>query len=93
MTSVDLVGWLSSLVLLLTLGAQVRKQWRSRDNRGVSPWLFVGQLAASTGFALYSYLLDNWIFLFTNVILVANALLGAWVTLRNRRAPHGKAPN
>ena len=93
MTSVDLVGWLSSLVLLLTLGVQVRKQWRSRDNRGVSSWLFVGQLAASTGFALYSYLLDNWIFLFTNVILVANALLGEWVTLRNHRASHGKGPN
>ena len=85
MTGVDLVGWLSSLVLLLTLGQQVRKQWRSKDSRGVSTWLFVGQMAASAGFSLYSYLLDNWVFLFTNLLLLVNALLGEWVTLRNRR--------
>ena len=82
---VDLVGWCSSLVLLLTLGQQVRKQWQSRESRGVSTWLFVGQMAASTGFAVYSYLLDNWVFLFTNLALLANAMLGEWVTLRNRR--------
>lgn len=72
-------------MLLLTLGQQVRKQWRSKDSRGVSTWLFVGQMAASVGFSIYSYLLDNWVFLFTNLLLVVNALLGEWVTLRNRR--------
>jgi len=84
-TGVDLVGWFSSLVLLLTLGQQVKKQWQSKDSRGVSTWLFVGQMAASIGFSIYSYLLDNWVFLFTNLLLVVNALLGEWVTLRNRR--------
>ncbi|MEY2929366.1 MAG: hypothetical protein RL033_115 [Pseudomonadota bacterium] len=85
-TGVDVVGWVSSLILLVTLGQQVRKQWRSRESRGVSTWLFVGQMAASVGFAVYSYLLDNWVFLFTNLALLANAMLGEWVTLRNRRA-------
>jgi MtN3 and saliva related transmembrane protein len=84
-TGVDLLGWLSSLVLLLTLGQQVRLQWRSRESRGVSTWLFVGQLAASIGFSVYSYLLENWVFLSTNLLLVANAGVGEWVTLRNRR--------
>lgn len=91
MTGVDLVGWLSSLVLLLTLGQQVRKQWLSKDSGGVSTWLFVGQMTASAGFAAYSYLLDNWVFLFTNLALLGNALLGQWVTLRNRRLPRGEA--
>jgi uncharacterized protein with PQ loop repeat len=85
-TGVDLVGWVSSIVLLLTLGLQVRKQWRSRESSGVSPWLFVGQMAASAGFSLYSYLLGNWVFLSTNLLLLANAVLGEWVTLRNRRS-------
>jgi MtN3 and saliva related transmembrane protein len=80
-----LIGWASSLVLLLTLGQQIALQWRSRESRGVSAWLFVGQLAASSGFAAYSYLLKNWVFLATNLLLVANAALGQWVTLRNRR--------
>jgi hypothetical protein len=72
-------------VLLVTLGQQVRKQWLSGDSEGVSKWLFAGQLLASLGFSIYSYLLENWVFLVTNLLLVLNALLGQWVTLRNRR--------
>lgn len=69
----------------MTLGQQVRKQWSSGDSRGVSSWLFAGQVLASLGFAAYSYLLSNWVFLATNVLLIINALLGQWVTLRNRK--------
>jgi MtN3 and saliva related transmembrane protein len=83
--TVDVIGWVSSIVLVITLGWQVRKQWISRESRGVSTWLFVGQLAASVGFSAYSFLLENWVFLTTNLLLVVNALLGQWVTLRNRR--------
>jgi MtN3 and saliva related transmembrane protein len=89
---VDWIGWVSSGVLLLTLGQQVKKQWLSGDSRGVSSWLFAGQLLASVGFATYSYLLENWVFLATNLLLIVNALLGQWVTLRNRRrAPSSAA--
>jgi MtN3 and saliva related transmembrane protein len=85
LTPVDVLGWLSSVVLLVTLGTQVRKQWLSKHSAGVSKWLFIGQLAASCGFSLYSFLLSNWVFLVTNLLLVVNALVGQWVTLRNRR--------
>ena len=85
MTGPDWLGWVSSFVLLLTLGQQVNAQWRSGESRGVSPWLFAGQVAASTGFAVYSYLLGNWVFVATNVLLVLNSLIGEWVTVRNRQ--------
>ena len=81
---VDWIGWLSSAVLLMTLGQQVKTQWKSGESSGVSRWLFAGQLVASLGFSLYSYLLANWVFLATNSLLAINAVLGAWVTLRNR---------
>lgn len=81
----EVVGWFSSLLLFLTLGHQVRTQWKSRESAGVSNWLFAGQLAASSGFALYSYLLGNWVFFSTNLLLVANAGVGQWVTWRNRQ--------
>ena len=87
--AVDILGWISSVVLLVTLGTQVRKQWVSRQSEGVSRWLFLGQLAASCGFSLYSFLLDNWVFLATNLLLVVNALVGQWVTLKNRRRAAG----
>lgn len=92
MKAVDVIGWVSSIILVLTLGKQVRKQWQTRDSGGVSTWLFVGQLAASVGFSTYSFLLENWVFLTTNLLLVVNALLGQWVTLRNRRHAASNRP-
>lgn len=82
----ELIGWLSSGVLLLTLARQVYTQWRTRSTSGISKWLFVGQLAASTGFAVYSGLLHNWVFLVTNLAILTTAILGEYLFLRNRRA-------
>ena len=46
------IGWTSSLILLITIAKQLHKQWQERTSRGVSTWLFVGQLAASAGFTI-----------------------------------------
>jgi MtN3 and saliva related transmembrane protein len=81
----DLIGWASATILLLTLGLQARLQWRERRTRGVSRWLFAGQIAASTGFVVYSWLLSNWVFLVTNALILATALAGEAIYLRNRR--------
>src|SRR5688572_7726834 len=56
---IEAVGWLSSALLVATLVHQVRKQWKSGHSEGVSRWLFIGQLAASVGFVVYSALLKN----------------------------------
>jgi MtN3 and saliva related transmembrane protein len=84
--SVDLIGWVSSAVLLLTIGRQVYKQWRTRSDAGVSRWLFIGQLSASTGFALYSYLLHNWVFLVSNIALLGTGIAGQIIYLKNKTA-------
>jgi MtN3 and saliva related transmembrane protein len=81
----ELTGWAGALVLLATICRQVYTQWRERSTRGVSRWLFVGQLAASTLFLVYSVLLANWVFAVTNVLLLVAALVGEFVFLRNRR--------
>ena len=79
----DLIGWASSGILLLTLARQVYTQWRERSTQGVSHWLFIGQLAASTGFLIYSYLVDNWVFVFTNAALLVTAVVGQIIYRRN----------
>ena len=86
MKSVDLIGWLSSAVLLATIGRQVFTQWRTRCAAGVSRWLFIGQLAASSGFTLYSYLLHNWVFLVSNLALLLTAVGGEIIYLKNKDA-------
>jgi MtN3 and saliva related transmembrane protein len=79
------LGWASSGVLLATLARQVYSQWRQRSVEGVSSWLFIGQLTASTGFLIYSVLVDNWVFVFTNAALLLTAVIGQYIYRRNVR--------
>ena len=80
----DLIGWSSAVILLLTIGRQVYTQWRDRSTQGLSKWLFIGQLAASSGFVVYSWLLENWVFVVTNLLLLITAAMGQWMYVRNK---------
>lgn len=81
----EIIGWLSAVILMLTISRQVYKQWQTRDCTGVSSWLFVGQTAASTGFVIYSFLLSNWVFVLTNSFILLTAIVGQWIYARNKR--------
>jgi hypothetical protein len=81
---VDLLGWISSFILLLTLIRQVYVQWKSGSVAGVSKWLFVGQLAAS-GTRHIAFLLHNWVYVCSNIAILVTAVLGEAMYLRNRR--------
>lgn len=81
----EILGWASSIVLLATLLRQVYRQYRERSTQGVSSWLFIGQLTASTGFLIYSFMLKNWVFVFTNAALLITAIVGQMIYQRNAR--------
>ena len=81
----DLIGWLSSFALLVTLSLQIRKQWREKTSHGVSPWLFSGQVIAEVGFVIYSVMLENWVFAVTNAVLLVENFIGLWVTLHFKK--------
>ena len=82
----EAIGWFSSLVLFVTIGQQVYKQWHSGSSKGVSRWLFVGQMVASAGFTLYSYLVGNWVFVVTNFLMLVSASVGFGIVVKHRRA-------
>jgi MtN3 and saliva related transmembrane protein len=89
---VDVIGWVSAAILVLTISRQVYTQWRTKSVAGVSKWLFIGQLAASAGFIAYSALVDNWVFVFANLFIFLTAVAGEFVYLRNKRlASSGRA--
>lgn len=73
---IEIIGWASSLILLATLVKQVYKQWKEGTSEGVSKWLFIGQLVASVGFVIYSYLVGSWVFMVTNALLTVNNIIG-----------------
>jgi len=84
----EVIGWVSSIILFLTVSRQIYKQWQTGTSEGVSIWLFAGQIAASTGFAIYSWLLWNPVFIFTNTLMVLNGIVGFIISLylKNKEA-------
>jgi uncharacterized protein with PQ loop repeat len=81
----EAIGWASSIILVLTIGKQVYKQWQEGSSEGVSKWLFIGQMAASVGFLTYSVLVWNPVFIATNALMVVNGLVGLGIVLRHRK--------
>jgi len=86
---VESLGWTAAVILIATIGRQVYTQWKSRSIQGVSRWLFVGQISSSLGFVLYSYALDNWVFVVTNSVMLVIALFGQIIFTRNQRKVGG----
>jgi MtN3 and saliva related transmembrane protein len=82
---VEAIGWVSSFILVLTIAKQVYKQWHEGSSEGVSKWLFIGQISASLGFTIYSWLVNNWVFVVTNALMLLNGLLGLVIVFRHRR--------
>lgn len=84
MNKTELVGWVSSFILVLTIGKQIYKQWQEGSSENVSKWLFIGQMAASLGFLVYSWLVSNWVFVVTNLIMLVNGMIGLGIVLYHR---------
>lgn len=85
----DLVGWISAVILGMTISRQVYTQWRTKSSAGISHWLFIGQVAASTGFVIYSVLVENWVFVAANAFILLTAIAGQCIYLRNKRTATG----
>jgi MtN3 and saliva related transmembrane protein len=86
---IEIIGWASSVILVVTIAKQIYKQWSDHTSAGVSTWLCVGQLAASVGFTIYSLLVRNWVFAVTNGIMVLNGLLGYAITVKQKSSRRG----
>ncbi len=87
----EIIGWVSSLILFLTVSRQIYKQWKEGTSEGVSIFLFVGQIAASFGFAIYSWLVGNWVFIFTNTLMVLNGIVGFIISMYFKKRDESKA--
>jgi MtN3 and saliva related transmembrane protein len=86
------IGWISSVVLVATIAKQVHKQWKAGTSEGVSSWLFVGQVTASTGFTIYSVLIEAWVFVFTNSLMMLSGLVGLLIVRYHRRMQAPASP-
>jgi uncharacterized protein with PQ loop repeat len=69
-------------MLVITLFAQVKKNWEEKKLKGVNPLLYYGQAVASLCFALYSFSINSWVFVVTNVLGFISALVGIYLIHR-----------
>jgi MtN3 and saliva related transmembrane protein len=90
---IEAIGWVSSMLLVLTISKQIHKQWQEESSEGVSKWLFIGQATASTGFTIYSWRVRNWVFVVTNSLMLLNAFIGLGIVLYHRRRSSDQSPN
>lgn len=86
----EIIGWTSSILLLLTLIKQVHKQWKDGTSEGISKWLFIGQILASIGFTIYSFSVGNWVFMVTNGLLTINNVIGIYLYFYFRKNKNNK---
>jgi uncharacterized protein with PQ loop repeat len=93
MKMTEVIGWVSSAILIFTISKQIYKQWRENTSEGVSKWLFIGQVSASAGFAIYSWILKNWVFVFTNVVMLLNAFVGLAIVYYQKHSRPQKTPS
>jgi len=85
------IGWAASAILLLTISTQISRQWKERSSKGVSRWLFIGQMTASAGFTIYSWLVGDWVFICTNALMFLSAVVGLAIVLHHRKYDDAQA--
>lgn len=81
---VQVVGWLSSLILVPSLAYQTYKQWHEDTSEGVSVALYLGSLISNIGFAVYSWLQGDWVFIVSNTLLAINSSIGLCILYKHR---------
>lgn len=82
----EVFGYFAAAILLVTILTQMKTQWVRGTTKGVSRWLFIGQLLASVGFTIHSAAIGSTLFVVVNLILGVSAAVGIvmWFVLRRR---------
>ncbi len=80
----DVVGWAAVTILFLTMAGQAWQEWRDRVKKGIAPFFFVGQVAASIAFITYSAMIGSTIFVVGNALVLAAALAGGAILWWNK---------
>ena len=84
METEQIIGWAAVVALFLTMAGQAWKQWRDNVKRGVSKLFFVGQIAASSLFLVYSAMMGDRVFVVGNAMVLAAAIAGGGILWWNR---------
>ena len=82
MTGVDILGYAAGAITSLTFLPQVIKTWREKSAKDVSLLMFVIAAVNEVMWIAYGALLNNWVIILTNAIVLAMSLTMIYLKLR-----------
>ena len=74
MSGVDILGYSAGAITSLTFLPQVIKTWRSRSAADISMMMFLIAAVNEVMWILYGVLLDNWVIILTNAIVLSMSM-------------------
>jgi len=82
MTGVDILGYSAGAITSLTFLPQVIKTWKVKSAKDISLLMFVIAAVNEAMWIIYGVLLDNWVIILTNIIVLSMALIMIYFKLR-----------
>lgn len=82
MSGVDILGYSAGAITSLTFLPQVIKTWKVKSARDISLLMFVIAAVNEVMWIIYGALIDNWVIILTNIIVLSMALTMIYFKLR-----------
>ena len=82
MSGVDILGYSAGAITSLTFLPQVIKTWKDKSARDISLLMFVIAAVNEVMWIIYGALIDNWVIILTNIIVLSMALTMIYFKLR-----------
>ncbi len=82
MSGTEILGYSAGAITSLTFLPQVIKTWKLQSARDVSLMMFIIAAVNEIMWVVYGALLDNWVIILTNAIVLAMSLTMVFFKLR-----------
>ena len=82
MTGVDILGYAAGAITSLTFLPQVIKTWKEKSAKDISLLMFVIAAINEVMWIAYGALLNNWVIILTNVIVLVMSLTMIYLKFR-----------
>jgi MtN3 and saliva related transmembrane protein len=85
MSVADIIGYTAGAITSLTFLPQVIKTWKEKSAKDVSLLMFIIAAANEVLWIIYGVLLNNWVIIATNAVVLTMSLCMIWLKLRYDR--------
>ncbi|HET9430241.1 MAG TPA: SemiSWEET transporter [Chitinophagaceae bacterium] len=82
MAVVDVIGYSAGAITSLTFLPQVVKTWKEKSARDISLLMFLIAAINEVLWIAYGVMLDNWVIILTNAVVLSMSSIMIWLKLR-----------